>query len=171
MAVVLGESETVNDQDQGNERLTEPEKGLADDVSSINEIYRLSTQLLRPADLHTALEQILDACMEIVGAPMGMVQVYDTAREALDIAAQRGFNEECLDYFREVSAEDGLAFGRAMAAGKRVVIEDVECDPQFAPHRPIAASAGYRAVQSTPLVSRGGNLLGVVSTHFTRSHR
>ena len=86
MAVVLGESEAVNDQDQRNERLTEKE--LTDDVRSINDLYRLSIQLLRPADLHTALEQILQASMEIVGAPMGTVQVYDTARETLDIVAQ-----------------------------------------------------------------------------------
>jgi PAS domain S-box-containing protein len=161
----------VNDQDQSKQRLTEREKELTDDVGSINLLYRLSTQLVRPTDLQTAFEQILDACMEIVGAPMGVVQVNNTAREALDIAAQRGFNQECLDYFREVSTEDGLAFGRAMTAGARVVIEDVVRDPQFAPHRSVAASAGYRAVQSTPLVSRGGSLLGVVSTHFTRPHR
>jgi PAS domain S-box-containing protein len=168
MAVVLGESEAVNDQDQRNERLTEKE--LTDDVRSINDLYRLSIQLLRPADLHTALEQILQASMEIVGAPMGTVQVYDTARETLDIVAQQGFSQNALDHFGDVPLEHS-ACGRAMASGERVIIEDVECDSEFTSHRSIAASVGYRAVQSTPLVSRGGNLLGAVSTHFTRPHR
>ena len=65
----------MNDQDQSKQRLTEREKELTDDVGSINLLYRLSTQLLRPTDLHTAFEQILDACLEIVGAPMGNVHL------------------------------------------------------------------------------------------------
>src|SRR4029453_11345685 len=44
-------------------------------------------------------------------------------------------------------------------------------DPGFAPHRRIAASAGFRAVQSTPLFGRNGAPLGMLSTHFRRPHR
>ena len=54
---------------------------------------------------------------------------------------------------------------------ERVIIEDVLTDPDFAPHCATAASAGFRAVQSTPLFSRNGELLGIVSTHFRQPHR
>ena len=37
--------------------------------------------------------------------------------------------------------------------------------------RQLAAEAGYRAVQSTPLVNREGELLGVLSVHFHDRHR
>jgi GAF domain-containing protein len=47
----------------------------------------------------------------------------------------------------------------------------IQTDPLFAPHRHIASSAGFRAVQSTPLFGRGGDLLGMISTHFKRPHR
>jgi GAF domain-containing protein len=67
-------------------------------------------------------------------------------------------------------SERGAACGRAMLSGKRVIIEDVLTNPDFAPHRAVAASAGFRAVRSTPLVSRSGELLGMVSTHFRRPH-
>jgi PAS domain-containing protein len=53
----------------------------------------------------------------------------------------------------------------------RVVIKDVEKDARFAPHRHVARAAGFRAVQSTPLVSREGRLLGMISTHFRQVHR
>jgi hypothetical protein len=39
------------------------------------------------------------------------------------------------------------------------------------PHREIAAAAGFRAVQSTPLVDYAGHLIGMVSTHFQRPQR
>ena len=61
--------------------------------------------------------------------------------------------------------------GRALSRGERVIIEDVLTDGDFEPHRPIAASAGFRAVQSTPLFSRNGEPLGMISTHFRQPHR
>ncbi len=44
-------------------------------------------------------------------------------------------------------------------------------EASFKPHRRIAAAAGFRAVQSTPLKSRGGSVLGMLSTHFRQPHR
>jgi C4-dicarboxylate-specific signal transduction histidine kinase len=58
-----------------------------------------------------------------------------------------------------------------MQQGQRVVIEDVLLDPGFASHRDAASAAGVRAVQSTPLLSRAGETLGMISTHFRQPHR
>jgi signal transduction histidine kinase/CheY-like chemotaxis protein len=52
-----------------------------------------------------------------------------------------------------------------------MVIEDVEADAPYTPLRPIARAAGYRAVQSTPLIGREGAPLGMLSTHFRSPHR
>ena len=49
-----------------------------------------------------------------------------------------------------MSTEDDAACGRTLRTGKRTVIEDIETDPPYAPMRPVARAAGYRAVQSTP---------------------
>jgi GAF domain-containing protein len=58
-----------------------------------------------------------------------------------------------------------------MSRGGRSIIEDVKSDPSFAPHRHIAASAGFRAVQSTPIFSRSDEVLGMISSHFRQPHR
>jgi signal transduction histidine kinase/ActR/RegA family two-component response regulator len=102
---------------------------------------------------------------------MGNVQTLDPQRGVLHIRAHRGFRPDFLDFFREVSAADDSAAGRALRSGKRIVIEDVDADPEYAPYRAIAATAGYRAVQSTPLVGRDGRPLGMLSTHFRSVHR
>jgi GAF domain-containing protein len=47
----------------------------------------------------------------------------------------------------------------------------VKLDLAFAPHLATAAAAGYRAVQSTPLLGSDGTLLGMFSTHFRQPHR
>jgi GAF domain len=68
--------------------------------------------------------------------------------------------------------DDGhAACGRAAKECAQTVIADVAADPDFAPHRDIAAACGFRAVQSTPLADYAGHLIGVVSTRFRRPHR
>ncbi|MGZ8366492.1 MAG: PAS domain S-box protein, partial [Nitrospira sp.] len=47
----------------------------------------------------------------------------------------------------------------------------VELDVPYAPMREIARAAGYRAVQSTPLIARDGRPLGMLSTHWRSPHR
>jgi PAS domain S-box-containing protein len=89
----------------------------------------------------------------------------------LTITAQLGFREEFLEFFREVSAVDGSACGRALRHAERIVIEDVEIDPDFAEYRSIARASGFRSVQSTPLIGRDGNPLGMISTHWPDVHR
>jgi GAF domain-containing protein len=44
-------------------------------------------------------------------------------------------------------------------------------DDEFAPCRQIVSHAGVRAVQSTPIRSSSGALLGIMSTHFAVRHR
>jgi len=58
-----------------------------------------------------------------------------------------------------------------LRSGTRVIIEDVEADPGYAPFRAIARAAGYRAVVSTPLLGFDGAPLGAISTHFRAVHR
>jgi len=100
----------------------------------------------------------------------GNVQLYRPESSVLEIVAHRGFRQDFLDYFATVRT--GIATcGEAMKRGERVIVEDVLTDPLFAPHLAIVTSAGYRAVQSTPLVSRSGDFLGMISTHFRQPHR
>src|SRR5262249_34536276 len=97
---------------------------------------------------------------------VGNIQVYRSATQSLEIVVQRGFPPEFLERFYAVRAIDGSACARALKKRQRVVIEDVERDREFEPYRELAAAVGFRAVQSTPLLSRDGPLLGMLSTHF-----
>jgi hypothetical protein len=114
------------------------------------------------------LRRALDDAIVLLGADFGNIQLVDPADGSLRIAAQSGFDSDFLEYFAVV-ADDTSACGRARR-GQPVVIPDVHRDPAFAPHRKIAAAAGFRAVQSTPIVDRGGPLLGVISLHYRHPH-
>ena len=114
------------------------------------------------------VDRVLAAALALSAAERGNVQIREPTGE-LRIAAQRGFTREFLDHFAVVD-NDGSACGRTAEKAAQTVIVDVNQDPAFEPHRSIAASSGFRAVVSTPLISDSG-LVGVVSTHFSRPHR
>jgi PAS domain S-box-containing protein len=64
-------------------------------------------------------------------------------------------------------------FGAAMDCGERIIVEDVATSPLFAGKPALSAmlGAGARAVQITPLITRGGRALGMLSTHYRRPRR
>jgi PAS domain S-box-containing protein len=143
---------------------------LAAELTAMTRLHELSTHLLEISEFQPLLEEVLDTTIALQNADFGNIQLLNPETEALEIVAQRGFHQDFLEYFGNVR-DTGAACGRAMELRERVIIEDVETDSAFAPHRHIAASSGFRAVQSTPLFSRGGEFLGMLSTHFRRPHR
>jgi signal transduction histidine kinase len=153
-----------------NRQLLLLKEELAAELQAMTRLHEFSTRLWAIADLPALLEEVLTATIEIQEADFGNLQLYNPELHALEIAAQRGFNAEFLEYFALVE-HSSAACGRAMQMRSRIIIEDVQTDPLFAPHRHIALSAGFRAVQSTPLFSQGGEILGMISTHFKNPHR
>jgi signal transduction histidine kinase len=143
---------------------------LAAELRAMTRLHEVSTRLRASTELPDVLEEVLTATMAIQHADFGNVQLCNPESHALEIAAQRGFDAEFLDHFAAVD-DSRTAWGRAMQSRSRIVIEDVQTDALFAPHRHIASAAGFRGVQSTPLFSRSGEILGVISTHFVHPHR
>jgi len=143
---------------------------LAAELVAMTRLHEFSTRSLSKAELQPLLEEVLNATIALQNADYGNIQLYNQETKRLEIVAHRGFQRNFLDYFSSVN-ETGAACGRALQRRDRVIIEDVLADPDFEPHRQIAASAGFRAVQSTPLFNRSGEPLGVISTHFRRPHR
>ena len=111
------------------------------------------------------LESALDAALEAGRAPLGTLQLRDD--QGLRIVASRGFQAPFLEFFACVR-DTSCACGTALREQSRVVVSDVAADPIFAGGEAGAVlhAAGARAVQSTPLLSAYGQVLGVLSTHY-----
>ena len=122
-----------------------------------------------PPDLIADLYEILDATMLLLDSEQGNIQLYDPVREVLEIVAHRGLPEVFLTALRTVSRHDETASARALREGRRVIIEDVDKDPAYAPYRHIASQAGFRAVQATPMLGHDGRLLGILATELAEA--
>jgi PAS domain S-box-containing protein len=140
---------------------------LEKSAAMLQTLQQVSSIYVREGNLELALNQLLAAAIAVTHADMGNIQLYDPTTRKLKIAAQRGFGPAFLAFWNTVSEGDG-ACGTAYDRLQRVIIEDVTKSPIFVgtPALAVQLEAQVRAVQSTPLVSRSGVFIGMVSTHY-----
>ncbi len=141
------------------------------ELKGMTRLHEVASRLLAAPDLRSALEEVLVATCAMMKSHIGNVQIHDSATQTLTTAVQQGFSQDILDQLGVVRCDTPSACSAAMNSGSRVIVEDVNEDESFRPLRGIAAAAGFRSLQSTPLLSRTGALLGVLSTHWSHPHR
>ena len=141
--------------------------------ASINESPSLLTSSYCVSQNHyrAMLTRMLDHAISLTGADMGNIQQFDPSWGALKIEVQRGFDRPFLEFFDSVHCGQA-ACGTAIRNSCPVTIEDVTLSPIFidSPSLEVLLDARVRAVQSVPLVSNSGAVLGVLSTHYRKSH-
>jgi len=171
--VVIGASKVARDiseRKRAEQALRESERLLAAEADALVKLNESSSRLWRSRTLQEGLEVMLAAVIELLGADKGNVQLLEGRGKdgVLRIAAQRGFQPDFLEHYREVSADDECACGRALRSGQRIIIEDVEAEASL---RAPARAADYRSVVTTPLIGGDGKPLGMLSAHFRSVHR
>lgn len=132
-------------------------------------LHELTMKLSGAPDLTSALQEVLEAAIELQRADFGNIQIIDETTGRLRIVGHKGFDADFLHYFSTV--DESAACGQALQRGQRVIVEDTETDESYAAHQAIAKKAGYRAVQSTLLRDSTGHIVGALSTHFKNPHR
>jgi PAS domain S-box-containing protein len=142
---------------------------LTADLAAMTRIHQLSTRMMQVEDFPELLGDIVMAAIEIAGADMGNIQLVEEG--GLRIAAQRGFETPFLDFFDYVQYGQA-ACGAAFMNRQRIIVEDVERSPLFdGQPLKVMRQAEVRSVQSTPLMTRSGEIVGMLSTHWRRRWR
>ena len=170
---IIGASKICRDitqQVSSRESIGRLNEQLTRDLTAMTRLQQLSASAAQPGELTGLLDQVMDAAIEIVGADMGNIQLYRNGR--LRIVCQRGFRPAFLDFFDSVEQGEA-ACGTALQRGERVVVPDVLESAIFAgtPSLEVMLQADARSVQSTPLQSRSGAVLGMLSTHYHEPHQ
>lgn len=111
-------------------------------------------------------DEAVTGAVRLMGSQFGNMQLYIASQDTLLLLAYRNFDPAFVGRFASFTPDGCTTCSRAVATGERVVLEDIEQDAPFAPHVPAALSAGFRALQSTPLRHEAGRPLGVLTTHF-----
>ncbi|HET9479488.1 MAG TPA: ATP-binding protein, partial [Pyrinomonadaceae bacterium] len=144
----------------------------AADLKAMRRLNEIGTRCARDGhDRDGCLQEVLKVAIEISGADKGNIQLVDPTSGRLNMATQSGFASPFLEFFSDNNQAG--ACNVALETQQRVIVEDVRQSALFvgSPSLSVMNQAGVRAVQSTPLVSSAGNVLGVISTHFSTTRR
>ncbi len=149
----------------------EVKRALASELAATQVLAETSTRLIGEEKIETLYERILDAAVAIMSSDFASLQRLCPERGGsgeLKLLGQRGFTKEAAQHFEWVRPASESACGRVLASAERCIIRDVETcgwDPDgedLAAHR----QTGIRAVQTTPLKTRAGAVVGMISTHW-----
>jgi PAS domain S-box-containing protein len=145
----------------------------AADLKAMRRLNEIGTRCAKDGKNVTGcLDDILNVAIEISSADKGNIQLFDVESGELRLVTHSGFDEPFIQYFSNVS-DGAAACAQAMRTHQRVIVEDVMDSDLFAGRdgREVLLEAGVRSVQSTPLMSSAGKLLGIISTHFELPRR
>lgn len=167
--------EDITTQKEAEVALRLSEEQLARENADLRMLQQISTELIDDGSGKTLSEKIVDAAVAIMRSEYASMQALEPQPGCVGellLLAFRGFNPQAALFWRRVPADSGSTCAVALRTSKRVIAPDVEtCDfmrgtEDLTTYR----NTGIRAVQSTPLLSRSGQIVGMISTHWKDVH-
>lgn len=161
-------------------RARQARTGVAEnDLSDIELVHSISVALIGEQDRFELYGKIVDAAISITGSQFGTMQLLMPAGDAsghggeLKLLCSRGLPPEAVGFWQWVSPAAHSSCTAALKSGRRAVIPDFETWDQIAGTEDLLAfrRTGIRSAQTTPLLSRTGALLGMISTHWAYPHQ
>lgn len=161
------------DRERVNRLLRESEHRLAVELSGSKLLQRLSTRLIPEQSPEALFDQILDTALELMKADAVSIQLLDNDGKRLRRVATRNLHPDSTEYWTWVDASHASTCGQALSKNERVVLDDVEASPELVGTGDLEAfrASRTRAVQSSPLLTRTGQPIGMISTHWRTPRR
>ncbi|KQQ40836.1 histidine kinase [Methylobacterium sp. Leaf125] len=149
----------------------EAEAALAAEVAALGRLQEVSTRLVSDEAPQAVYDAILTAAADLMGSECASIQMLDAAGD-LKLLAHHGYDPRSAAYWQTVDAASESTCGIAMTTGERVIVPDVELSGLAHESGDLRSYrwSGMRAIQTTPLLSRAGKPIGMISTHWKRPH-
>lgn len=170
---LLAELESLRQEKRELER--EHQCRLQDELAESRLLHEISNELIGEEKVDLLYNKIIDAAARILRAPyasMRSLRIQSDGCKSLHLLGYRGLTEEAAMLWQRVELGSATPYASALAQGQRIVIQDIEqCDfmsgsDDIAMYRKL----GIRALQTTPLTSRAGAIVGTISTFWNEAH-
>ena len=170
---IVGASKVARDisaRKAGEQQVFGLQRELVEQLDDLRQLHEMSLRLSKTLELKPILEETLRTAVAVEGTDLGLVSLCEPDQDQFEVGASQGFSSEFLAEVDRIPPA-GTARGITFQERRRVVVEDMETDPQFSQFAKVSRRAGVRAVHSTPLITRLGKIVGVLSTYFREPHR
>lgn len=147
-------------------------RALVAQLHATQRLQEISTELVGEEKIEGLYQRIVDAATAIMHSDTASLQVYNPARGGqLRLLADSGFCDKARNFWKWVTPETKTTCGAALRERRRVIVAEVEESPIIiGADRNMHLENDIHAAQTTPLMSRAGNLLGMISTHWRHPH-
>jgi len=141
------------------------------ELADARELQRISSSLIEKNDGGALYEQVLAAARSLMRSDFASIQMLSPTGDLL-LLAHDAFHPASAEFWQRVSLDDRSACAMAMGRRTVIIVPDVETCADFSGSRDLEEfrRSGIRAVQSTPLRSRDGCIVGMISTHWREVH-
>ncbi len=155
--------------------LRESQAELTAELNGAKLLQSVSLVFCHEENIQALYEQIVDAAANIMHSQFASLQVYYPQRKSsgeLKLLAYKGLDRKTADAWEWIDITANTPCATAWRTGHRVLVKDIQtCDFMSGTDTMHAfLQAGIHATQATPLYSRRGQLLGMISTHWREKH-
>lgn len=163
----------ITESRRANDLLRIGQAELAAELADAKLLQQISTQLIHEEHVEGLYQKIVTAAVTLMRSDCGTMQQFrsDTL-SGLGMLASRGFEAEAVNSWQWIALDAATTCAAAARIGQRVIVPNFEeCafmtgTPELEAHM----RAGIRAAQSTPLVTRSGQIVGMITTHWRNPH-
>src|SRR5690606_26659896 len=144
---------------------------LEQELADTRRLQQISMRLLASGHDDSLYSEIADTAADIMEADFASMQILHADRGdsgELHLVAHKGFSPEAEACWERVTLQSHSTCGEALRTRARVFVSDVRVCQFMERSGDLATSLslGILAVQTTPLISRRGRVLGMISTHW-----
>jgi PAS domain S-box-containing protein len=163
---------------QSQRSLQDKQRELAEELSATQMLQALSVEMAHEIDSNALFGKIMDAAIAIMHSDFASMQQYYPHRGEhgepgeLKLLTFRGFDPQAAKFWTWVTANSCCTCGVAVRTRQRVIAPDVEAATylQGTKDLEVLLATGIRSAQSTPLMSRRGFMVGMITTHWREPH-
>jgi diguanylate cyclase (GGDEF)-like protein len=149
------------------------EADLAANLRHTELLRDLGARLVGERDIQTLYEEILTTAIAIMQADMGSLQRFEADHNTLHLLTYQGLPAPAAEFWQVVDMHSTSVCGQALVRQARIIVPDTAACEFLANTQDLAMfqRSGIRAVQTTPLISHNGHLMGMISTHWHQPHQ
>jgi PAS domain S-box-containing protein len=146
------------------------EEQRAAELADMQVLQSISDKLVREPNPQRLFEIIAEAAVWLMRSQASSMQEYDRQAERLKLVAWQGFHPDTVTSWERISVHSAPISEAALRTGQRVVVGDIARSGLPSKHKDLYFLGGLNAVQSTPLVSHSGHIVGALSTYWSHAY-
>lgn len=158
------------------EELKKSRMQLETELEDAKLLQSISMELLNGGNIQALYERLVDAAMKIMHSEYASMQMLHTDQEGncrLKLLSFRGFNSSASFLWKWIDTKTAnTTCSEALKKGHRIIVVNLEETDFLKGTEDLNTylETGIHACQSTPLFSRSGKMLGIISTHWKNPH-